>query len=83
MFCGGFGPFGSSFSGTLGLGWFLLATGFRLLIFAGLIFVAVKLLKNYSNNTNKTMRILDEKFASGEISEEEYLKRKAVLSQKN
>jgi putative membrane protein len=83
MFCGGFGSYGSSFSGTFGLGWLLLSAGFRLLIFAGLIFLAFKLFKNYSNNTNNTMRILDEKFARGEMSEEEYLKRKAVLSQKN
>ena len=28
------------------------------------------------------MKILNEKFASGEISEEEYLRRKTILSQK-
>ncbi|NYC50657.1 putative membrane protein [Clostridium beijerinckii] len=29
------------------------------------------------------MKILNEKFAGGEITQEEYLKRKSVLSQKN
>ncbi|MFL0247854.1 SHOCT domain-containing protein [Candidatus Clostridium stratigraminis] len=86
MFCGGFGRFGGygfGPSGSIGYGWMFLAAGFRLLIFIGLIILAVKLYKKYSNKSNASMRILDEKFAKGEISEEEYLRRKTILSQNN
>lgn len=86
MFCrgfGGFGPYGYGASNTFGVGPYFLMMGFRLLIFIGLIILAVKLYKKHSNNHNNSIRILDEKFAKGEINEEEYLKRKTILSQKN
>jgi putative membrane protein len=76
MFCGNFGGFGGS-------GWMFLAMGVRLLIFIGLVILAVKLFKSYTNKSDDTMKILNEKFAKGEISEEEYLRRKLILSQKN
>lgn len=60
-----------------------LAMGFRMLIFIALIVLAFKLFKNYTNKSNDAMKILNEKFAGGEITQEEYLKRKSVLSQKN
>ncbi|AFS79064.1 hypothetical protein DUF2078 [Gottschalkia acidurici 9a] len=77
MFCSGFGPSG------LGGSWMFFAMGIRLLAFVGLVFLSFKLFKKYTDNSNHTMKILDEKFASGEISEEEYLKRKSILSQKD
>ena len=77
MFCSGFGASG------LGGSWMFFAMGVRLLAFAGLIFLSFKLFKKYTANSNNTMKILDEKFASGEINEEEYLKRKSILSQKD
>ncbi|MBU5590719.1 SHOCT domain-containing protein [Clostridium sp. MSJ-4] len=83
MFCGGFRPFDFNSSGSLGFGWMFLAMGFRLLIFVGLIFLTVKLFKSFTNKSNDLMTILNEKFARGEISEEEYLKRKTILSQRN
>ena len=83
MFCGGFGSYGFGSSGSLGFGWMFLAMGFRLLVFIGLIVLVVKLFKNHTNKSNDTMRILDERFAKGEINEEEYLKRRNILSQKN
>ncbi|AQS05694.1 SHOCT domain-containing protein [Clostridium beijerinckii] len=73
MFCSGFGGYGGMF----------LAMGFRMLIFIALIVLAFKLFKNYTNKSNDAMKILNEKFAGGEITQEEYLKRKSVLSQKN
>ena len=54
-----------------------------ILIFIGLIVLAVKLFKKYANTSYNSLRILDEKFALGEISEEEYLKRKNILTHKN
>lgn len=83
MFCRGFGQYGFGPLGSIGFGGMFLIMGFKLLIFIGLIYIAVKLLKKYSNKSNSSLRILDEKFASGEISEEEYLKRKLILSQRN
>jgi putative membrane protein len=86
MFCGsfgGFGGYGFGPSGSIGAGLIFLAMGFRLLVFIGLIILAVKLFKNYSNRQSDTMKIINEKFARGEISEEEYLRRKTILSQKN
>lgn len=83
MFCRGFGSYGIGSSGPLGAGLIFASMAFRLAIFIGLIVLAVKLLRRYTNNSNATMRILDEKFARGEISEEEYLKRRTILSQRN
>jgi putative membrane protein len=86
MFCGGFGRFGGYGLGpgsSIGFGWMFLAIGVRLLIFIGLVILAVKLFKRYTNKSDDTMRIINEKFAKGEISEEEYLRRKLILSQKN
>ncbi|EKQ51772.1 MULTISPECIES: SHOCT domain-containing protein [unclassified Clostridium] len=82
MFCG-FGGYGYGPLSSIGFGGIFLAMGFRILIFIVLIILAVKLFKNYSNKSNDPIKILNEKFASGEMSQEEYLKRKAILSQKN
>ncbi|MBM7869142.1 putative membrane protein [Clostridium pascui] len=83
MFCGGFGGYGIGSSGTIGLGWMLLSMGFRLIIFVGMIVLIFKLFKSYNNKSSNAIKILNEKFANGEISEEEYLKRRTILSQKN
>jgi putative membrane protein len=86
MFCGGFGGFGRNgfgLGGPIGSGWIFLAMGFRLLILIGLVILAVKLFKKYTNKPDDTIRIISEKFTKGEISEEEYLRRKLILSQKN
>jgi len=80
MFCRGFGGFGPASS--IGYEGMFLAMGFRMLIFIVLIVLAVKLFKNYTYKSNGAMKILDEKFAGGEISKEEYLSRKTILSQK-
>ncbi len=81
MFCNGYGGLGPASS--IGYGGMFLGMGFRMLVFIVLIFFAVKLFKSYSNKSNSAMRILNEKFANGEMTQEEYLKRKEILSQKN
>lgn len=84
MFCNGFGGYGGfGPASSIGYGGMFLAMGFRMLILIALIAFAFKLFKNYTNKSNDAMRILNNKFASGEITEEEYLKRKTILSQKN
>lgn len=86
MFCRGFGGFngyGYGPTGTLSSGWFFLTMGLRMLIFVGLIFLAFRFFKSFTGKTDETTRILDKRFATGEIGEEEYIKRKSILSQKN
>lgn len=84
MFCSGFGGYGGfGAASSIGYGGMFLAMGVRMLIFIALIVFAFKLFKNYTNKSNDAMKILNEKFAGGEITQEEYLKRKSVLSQKN
>lgn len=57
--------------------------GIKMLIFVILVVLFIKLIKNYTSSTNNAIKILDEKFAKGEISEEEYIKRKNFITQKN
>ncbi|MEA5009045.1 SHOCT domain-containing protein [Clostridium tyrobutyricum] len=83
MFCGGFGGYGFGPASSIGYGWIFLAMGFRLLVFIGLIVLAFKLFKSYTNKSEDNMKILNERFARGEINEEEYLRRRTILSQKN
>lgn len=85
MFCRGFGGYGFGYgpAGSAGIGWMFLAQGFRLIIFIALIILAYRLFKNYTVKSNNTLKVLDERFAKGEITEEEYLKMKSILSQKN
>lgn len=80
MFGRGYGPGTSCFSGGSGL---FLMMGIKLLIFAALIFIGIKLYKKYVNHPHSALKMLDEKFAMGEISEEEYINRKTVLNKKN
>jgi putative membrane protein len=83
MFCNGYGYGGFGPASNIGYGGMFLGMGFRMLVFIVLIGVAVKLFKSYSNKSNSAMKILNEKFANGEMTQEEYLKRKEILSQKN
>lgn len=80
----GFGP-GRMMNGgrMMGSGWMLLAMGIRIVIFIVLIILAVKLYKKLSHKPNSALQILNEKFALGEITEEEYLRKKSILNEKN
>ena len=77
MFCGGFGG-----AGAIGSGWFLLMMGIRVLIFAAIIVLGIKLFNKYTDNSRSALKILDEKFAKGEINEDDYISRKNVLLKK-
>ena len=93
MFCRGL--LGSGFSGHFGGyggygggGGMLIMMGFGLLIFIGLIILAYKLIKVHSPSplslsSNSGLNILNERFAKGEINDEEYFKMKIILSNKN
>lgn len=58
--------------------------GFGLLIFLAIIFLGLKIMKqntipHFSQQDNSALNILNERFAKGEINEEEYSKMKAEL----
>jgi len=80
MLCNGF--LGSGYGGGGGM---FLMMGFGFLIFLALIFLAFKLIKINSplSLNNSALNILNEKYAKGEINEEEYTKKKIILSKKN
>lgn len=74
-------------SGLLGGGMFLMM-GFGFLIFLALIFLAFRLMKvnstsSYSLSNNSALIILNERYAKGEINDEEYTKKKIILSKKH
>ena len=67
-------------------GWGLMP---MMMIICFVIIIAIVIFFARSSNTNggyernrKSIEILDEKFASGEISEEEYKRKKQVLNEK-
>ncbi len=78
----GYGGYGMR--GSFGGGFFPMTMIFNLVVLIALIVVGVKLYKKYVSGTDKSkvFNILDEKYASGEITEEEYIKRRTILSNK-
>lgn len=63
--------------GNSGSGWFIAYNIVRLLIIAAVVIILARMfMKNPSNhnnsNSNRAIEILKERYASGEISEEEY-----------
>ena len=77
MFCGGFGE-----PGFMNGGWFLLMMSIKIFIFISLIVLGTKLFNKYTDNSRSALKILDERFAEGHISEDDYIARKNILLQK-
>lgn len=51
----------------------------RLLIIIGIVVAAIKLFKGYFKGNNNAIKTLDNMYAKGEITEEEYKKRKEFI----
>ena len=83
MFCRGFSGYGYGGGGGM-----FIMMGFGFLIFLALIYLSFKLMKVnspslVSSSSNSALSILNERYAKGEINEEEYTKKKIILSKKN
>ena len=89
----GYGSGYERFDGHFGGGEMFIMMGFGFLVFLALIFIAYKLMKVHNSHhshlyapnnlaDNAAITILNERFAKGEIEEEEYVRRKTILSQK-
>ncbi len=61
-----------------------LMMGARIVLVIWLVFIIAKMVKNnnYKRYNNESLRILDEKFINGEITEDEYRLKKKVLNEK-
>lgn len=85
MLCRGFlGNGGLRYFNGYNGGGMILMMGFGLLIFLAIAFLIFKLIKpntisNFSQHENSALNILNERFAKGEINEEEYNKMKVTL----
>ncbi len=71
------GGFGSPWIGFLMM-------GARVALIIWLVFMITKMVKNHSNknHNDQSLRLLDEKFINGEITEDEYRLKKNVLNEK-
>jgi len=59
--------------------WMVIPLIFRFLVIITVIYFGMKLFRSHVTNNNHAVKLLDEKFAMGEINEEEYVKRKSIL----
>jgi len=64
-----------------GAPWMIIAIAMvlKIVIFSIIIFVVYKRIKRHRLGSISAIKILDERYAKGEINEEEYFKRKEVL----
>lgn len=61
----------------------LVSAGITLIIFLVLLYVGYSIFKHYRDNSNPAIKILNEKLVNGEITEEEYAKKKALILKKS
>ncbi|MBV7275856.1 SHOCT domain-containing protein [Clostridium sp. PL3] len=81
-FGNGFGnSFGNGIGSTVNLWWALGLGLLRVLLVVGIIILVVRMFKrnNNSYSSNKAIEILKQRYAVGEINEEEYKKKLEVL----
>lgn len=68
----------SQFSVNMGP-WIIAAMIIKFIIFFLIIFIVYKLIRKHSFHSMSALRILNERYAKGEIEEDDYLKRKEIL----
>lgn len=68
----------SQFSVNMGP-WIIAAMVIKFIIFFSITFIAYKLIRKHSFRSISAIRILNKRYAKGEIEEDDYLKRKEIL----
>ena len=75
--------FGCGFGYTLGGPWSFLYMGLRFLFIIGVVWFIVDMIKNNYKKSNTGIEILNQRYSNGQIDEEEYNKKREILSNKN
>jgi putative membrane protein len=68
----------SQFSGNL-VPWIIATMVIKFVLFFLIMFIIYKIIRKHSFHSISAIRILNERYAKGEIEEEDYLKRKEIL----
>jgi putative membrane protein len=71
----------SQFGGNFGP-WIIAAMILKLVIFVAIVFIVYKIIRKHNFHSISAINVLNERYAKGEIEEEDYLKRKEVLKSK-
>lgn len=75
--------FDCGFGYTLGGPWSFLYIGLRFLFIIGVVWFVVNMIKKNYKKSNTGIEILNQRYANGQIDEEEYNKKIEILSNKN
>ncbi|QEK13341.1 SHOCT domain-containing protein [Crassaminicella thermophila] len=62
--------------------WMILRMGLGIVITIGFVIWITRLVRDYGYNRKHAIELLDEKFANGEIGEEEYMQKKKIIKGK-
>ena len=63
--------------------WSFLYIGLRFLFIIGVVWFIVNMIKKNYKESNTGIEILNQRYANGQIDEEEYQKKREILSNKN
>lgn len=78
----GFGGYGYGASGPVNSGFSYLAIGLRVFIILAVLVLIISLFRYMQKGSDNAVRILDERYAKGDIGEEEYFSIKSNLARK-
>ncbi|SHJ71454.1 SHOCT domain-containing protein [Tepidibacter formicigenes] len=75
--------FDCGFGYTLGGPWTFLYMGLKFLLIVGVVWFIASMIKKNDKRSNSGMEILNQRYANGEIDEEEYKRKREILINKN
>ncbi|MDP4091118.1 MAG: SHOCT domain-containing protein [Bacillota bacterium] len=79
---GCFGGYGFTGNGPVNSGFTYLVIGLRIFIVLAVLLLILSLFKHIIKSSNDAARILDERYAKGDIGEEEYFSKKSNIAKK-